>query len=467
METPFLTSMKDGRLQCQERSAYVAVCTLFERCLPRYQDVAKFKFTGVHARRSVFEFDRIRLDRMFSEMQSSKQVDSVFQSVAEYELGEKLTYSDLRYCLPCLRQGQHSVVFQHGLVRKCPLHSVDLRTGCPACGARLKTDIETIRVSPFSCYECGHALRVGFDIGVPPSPLPSAPFDALRLKYGAGTQPGFEWSRSLMRWHRSTPSSKRDPECSDFRRAATRHSDWTTPSDFGSISWKTRAYDLNTSGPIVDSFVVSRTVQDTLLRIRDAIAAEGIDIDTPSLRPWIYVQYSRLHFSLTVAAAALYRAANLYNILDVILNPSRQAEFLLDSFGPLPTEYEAAKVVVQHEVLGLFVRCLSEASRYNHMADINWLDGPLPENFCPAWLLERHGLERKLKIRALACHDRLPHLIRRLGARRVSRCLAHDEVARLEKCPPRSSRNKDRSQRARNYPDYSFLARTNQNRANL
>ena len=441
----------DSRTFYSERSAYVAVCMLFERCLPSSGDLAKLGLGFKSKGRSVFEIDRDRLDRMFIGLQTPIQADSSYQTLARHEVGEKLAYSDLRYCLPCLRGGQHSAVFQHGLVRRCPVHRVDLSTGCPACGARLRTDIETLRVSPFSCNECGHALRQGSSIGFVPKNLPCGPFNALRLKYGYGARPGFEWSRSLMRWHPSTPTARRDPEDADVRRAATRHSNWAATTGSGGISWQTDVHALDQSEEVSEGFSVARTVLGTLLWIRDVIDGEGVDIEAPAGRPWIYVQYSRLHVSLTVAAAAFYRTANLYSMLDIVLTPSRRAEFLLECFGPLPTESAAAEIVVKHEVLGLFARCLGEAARYTHMSDVDWLNGPAPEDFCPAWVFERRHAERTLRIRALVRGGRIAHLVRRLGSRRVCPYKRFDEVDRSE-VPPIQMGDRGRSQRARNYP---------------
>jgi hypothetical protein len=71
-------------------------------------------------------------------------------------------WSRLRYCPACLEAGFHAAWFQWRLVERCPLHRVQLRTGCAGCAAPIPYALGPELAScPLSCARCGCAWVPG------------------------------------------------------------------------------------------------------------------------------------------------------------------------------------------------------------------------------------------------------------------------------------------------------------------
>ena len=73
--------------------------------------------------------------------------------------------SRLRYCPACLAAGFLAAWFQMRLVERCPLHRVQLRTGCAGCTAPIPYALGPELAScPLSCASCGCAWVPGLSL---------------------------------------------------------------------------------------------------------------------------------------------------------------------------------------------------------------------------------------------------------------------------------------------------------------
>lgn len=64
----------------------------------------------------------------------------------------------LRFCRSCLREGYHSIVFQHLAVFRCEQHNEALHEGCPYCHRRITPSVRTVRDFPWYCPSCETSL---------------------------------------------------------------------------------------------------------------------------------------------------------------------------------------------------------------------------------------------------------------------------------------------------------------------
>lgn len=64
----------------------------------------------------------------------------------------------LRFCRSCLRDGYHSVIFQHMAVFRCERHNEALHEGCPYCRLRITPSVRTVRDFPWHCPNCEVSL---------------------------------------------------------------------------------------------------------------------------------------------------------------------------------------------------------------------------------------------------------------------------------------------------------------------
>jgi hypothetical protein len=80
----------------------------------------------------------------------------------------KLSTEQLRYCVPCLQFGYHSIFYQFEFLARCPIHDCPLTNECQCCGKptvslalypepKNKRDSERISIS-FRCEACGGPL---------------------------------------------------------------------------------------------------------------------------------------------------------------------------------------------------------------------------------------------------------------------------------------------------------------------
>ena len=451
--TPVALSLDMSRDKT-ERSAYVAVCEAFNSSLPTSRELHQLNPGFSLLNTSVFDVEQSFLREMIARLRPVAQRAAAFQSLSKNEQGDRLFHAELRYCLPCLRAGNHSCLFQYGLVSKCPLHQVTLAVGCPNCGQRLETDLETLRLFPFCCASCGQSLSQPVPLDVKRVAPPIAPFNQIRLRLGFHLSADWESSRSTFQW-KISQHKRRGPPDAGLLRIAMEHFNWIESEAIRRASWCDLAFELPVSNSTSEDFVRARTVLETLQSLRENITLCGIQDSPPGLGPWFYASSLSTSDGPTVAAAALYRTANLYGVLEVFLSPVHRSNFLLQTFGPLPSEVAAAELVVEYEVIGLFLRCLSAASKYRYASEVAWHESAAPETFCPAWRFHK-GPMRTLQMKPLGTMGRVVHIIKRLGMRRLGHGREADEQSILKMIFARSS-DETRRKRTRKDPRLDLL----------
>ncbi|MFB2351717.1 hypothetical protein, partial [Priestia megaterium] len=57
-----------------------------------------------------------------------------------------------------LRDGYHSVIFQHMAVFRCDQHNEALQESCPYCHRRIIPSVRTVRDFPWHCTNCEASL---------------------------------------------------------------------------------------------------------------------------------------------------------------------------------------------------------------------------------------------------------------------------------------------------------------------
>lgn len=434
-----------------ERSAYAAICALFERTYPSSGDLNSAHIAG--AQMSIFEMPVDKIHRLFSAPFSASVFRQPFQHPTAAELGERILYLQLRYCLSCLKQGQHSALFQNALLQHCPVHGELLRTGCPRCGKRIPTTLESMREAPWHCNECGASFRTARQLGKTPQALPAEPFSGVRDLMGLlATPEATETSRGLLQWQYPSRELREATPDSALVRAAARHVDWRHASR-GTPSWTQQVVRLKDMSNGEGSYIAGEVVVNALLEVKHMIQGRNISTDLPAERPWVYLRNHALNADMAAATVALCRTANAYGLLEYVVGDRRRPTFVLQVFGRLPDSAEGAAMVARFEVFGLFARCLGEAAETVYTDDVDWLHTPSPETFCPAWRLVRDGNPGgELHLRLLADWNRVARLTDRLGARRL-------ELSRIQRgyitrnVPPKGAGRDEMltAQRARRY----------------
>jgi hypothetical protein len=64
----------------------------------------------------------------------------------------------LRFCVTCMQEGYHPIVFQHYTVTHCARHRTPLAQACPSCERRILPTVDNVRAFPFMCPVCGAFL---------------------------------------------------------------------------------------------------------------------------------------------------------------------------------------------------------------------------------------------------------------------------------------------------------------------
>lgn len=439
-----------GRPIAAERSAYAAVCTLFERTYPTPRELSSAHIAG--AQMSIFEMPEENVRRVFSAPFASPVFRQPFQHPTALELGERILYLQLRYCLSCMKHGHHSALFQNALVQQCPVHHEPLRTGCPECGQRISTTLKALSSSPFHCADCGVSFRTARLLGHSEKPLSTEPFKAIRNLLGLlDAAATLETSRGLLRWQLASRELRETAPDNALIRAASRHVDWQRHC-LGTPSWAQRTMQIKDMSNGEGVYVDGEVIVSALIELKKLIRRKSLSTDLPAERPWVYLRNHALNANMPAAAVALCRTANAYGLLEYVVGKRRRPKFLLQAFGRLPDTEEGAAIVARYEVLGLFARFLGEAAATIYTDDVDWLHTPNPETFCPAWRLIRRDSVGELQLRLLADMSRIEVLIHRLGAHRLE--LSRARQGYVTRSVPRVGPAKDdmlTAQRGRRY----------------
>jgi DNA-directed RNA polymerase subunit RPC12/RpoP len=65
----------------------------------------------------------------------------------------------LRFCMPCMEEGFHAVLFQFTPIERCPIHQRPLLETCPSCRKKIPYRLDvSFAAHPYACPHCGHRL---------------------------------------------------------------------------------------------------------------------------------------------------------------------------------------------------------------------------------------------------------------------------------------------------------------------
>jgi hypothetical protein len=389
----------------EERSLYAVLCIAFLEWHPSPSELTS-AFKGVRKLTPVLSLSDAALKSISNVL--GLEAVAVLRAAGSHLSPQGagcLLRSELRYCPACLGRCWHSVLFQHWGVSSCPIHSVDLRTGCPSCGRPIELNLATLSRSPFSCDKCGETFVEYRDwdsrAGGPDSE-PFKPWHAglsIDLTLRTSSRRCAVWANQWRTTH--VPTSGQSIRIS-------RNIWWNRP-----IASLVRPRDFTVEIRRSDG-EPSTSVAMILVEIEAGLRKQGLYASPPPT-----FGGTRSSHSMPVVAAAFWKTVNFYLSPIEFIRRRERAAGLSAVEGDLPYDWpEACALLLRAEVTSFMVRQILASLSLKHLAEIDWPSELHPEQFAPAWLLEQSSKNRaSLTVRPVSSSRALTWLFRRVGNR--------------------------------------------------
>jgi hypothetical protein len=333
----------------------------------------------------------------------------------------RLVFHDgLRYCAECMKLGWHSILFQHRLVRRCPVHRCTLRIGCPRCRLPILPNLNYIAVNPMGCGNCGSSFSARFAKSrqeVSASGPPREPFDALRLSL---KQAAFYngSARDAAHWNFESRIPMDHTACPNADSVTSRHLDWEQGAAFSVRKHRTSELLAVCVGGDLSPTSAERLAAAAVVLLPPT---SELDMRVSSLHASLIFQrhaYGRLlDIELTVCAAAF-----------VLTMRQVFSELEWEQWGNLagsdrPTSSDRLpsnrRHFVRHELVARMARNLVYASRLRNALACDWDRKVAPELFMPGWRESEGPVGMRVSIRPVCSIELLYRLIGRVGSRRL------------------------------------------------
>ena len=356
---------------------------------------------------------------------------SLGQDLVGANTGRATFVSDLRYCQLCLIQGWHSVLFQHRVVVKCPVHGTTLRFGCFHCNRPIATSVFAIARNHFHCPSCGKNLareRTRLSAAGPMDRARRGSLDAVR---SALTPPSSDQViRSPLRLV-SLPEI-RVPSAVEANVLAFHHA-WHNKPVVGLRTFKDERYKYVAKElPQARVNWLARSVtMKSLYNISAALKRHGDFEDAPAALRSEEGSGRRIDKNVSVVSAAYWRTAIAFGVLRQVCGERTRSN--APSFGEwLPRTSEGIYLVVQSQVYGLLALNIIDLRGLCFGVQIAWNMVADPARFCPAWS-ERcpDGKCVEFRIRRRVTQGSVHRLVRRYAKRRLQAVPEHLNVLQV------------------------------------
>lgn len=328
---------------------------------------------------------------------------------------------ELRYCPDCLRLGWHSALFQHPVVRACPIHRKALRCGCAHCGASVSTSAASIGRNHLQCGTCQRRLVLG------PSQLPMTA--ALQVPHTR-----FTVVREALAMN-DTDSVVRSPFY------------WTLPPDAVAksatearfmafhVAWpalpldgiRTRREALHTFDLEIRALSqqqINATAWQALIDTFDKLATVLEDLgcmeDVPPELCSANVGGARLNREMSLATAAFWRTTVAFDVARFLSGAPQPSEARANIFGnALPDTIGALQAIIRAQVHSFFVLSLIESRRCAFTAQVNWNGNAVAHRYAPSWVFASSSESIQMRMRCRTDEGSIERLVRRYGRRRL------------------------------------------------
>lgn len=415
-----------------ERSLFMVLAVAFRRTQPDKQwllDTVQLK--SVAMGRSIFwlpDEDLLKVGSTFTTLNPAELSRSACRDLVSEGSASKTLCESLRYCEACLRRGWHSSLFQHWALPVCPLHLLPLRTGCPACGGAIATDLSTIACALLSCDRCGAVFerQALSEVERQDTRRPTArifrPYrDAMPARFAVVAP---EQARLVSLADARSPDALRGPDLHRFHV-------WPDQDLPGYRRRKCLEFHYpgdTTAVSEADPCIVETQVATTLREIRALLTEVGCMEPSPeNLHPTM--NGARIDGELLLGAAAYWKTVQCYRMVKYMIKeigaPPRIAHFGYGSFA-CPAAW---RETLRFEVIGLMARYLLSLRGLRCLIQVDWRDKPANAAFLPAWRLFQRPSGWALQMRPVADIDGLRRLVRRYGSWRLER-LPDDNLRR-------------------------------------
>lgn len=408
-----------------ESSLFVLVIRLFVRLRPEPDEIEPLlKVRRSILYRSIFwlqDEDLLQLgSALGSEVTNWDLVRSACRDLTSAKNAQLHLCGTLRYCPTCLRYGWHSSLFQHWALPMCPVHSENLRTGCPACGKEIIANLVVMARAQMTCDSCGCVFRRGVDSKaerIAGDRLVALAF----VPYRQALPQRFEYDNGSVRRVLATSDARTG---ADVRgRALQRFLVWPEHQLNGYRNWPVVAcaYDRHALEPqSIELTLVDDQVARVLQEVGAILHAEGCMQDCPVALRNRSQTGARLDGSITLVAAAYWKTVRMYRIADYLASDNPGALPRVAPFGyACFASPEAWRQTLRFEVIGLVALTLLELRRSRFLIEVDWERRVPTETFLPAWRLLQFPSKFELQIRPRVSVDTLRRLIRRYAQRRL------------------------------------------------
>lgn len=347
----------------------------------------------------------------------------------------------LRVCAACIRQGFHSVVYQHRAVVRCPLHDVALTTACPSCGMEDCPSYASVAQIPFGCPRCKHER---LPPNVVPGHFPHFQLIGLMLADRARELGITDEPRRSFVARSAGPSFEPGELASCVARSASRQLVWTVGEN---LRWPR----FDTSCAFLDDWQSQRlprllsdsefaAVKDTLNWLEHVCARpdECSRVRYPLLDASGRVQTS-LDGPISVSTAALHLTMARYTQGRMHALTTQSSRIYADvgwsrfqSGRALSRSPTGNALLLRAEILAYFCVALLQVLRLSRMDGVDWEMNADPRGLsAPAWVVEARGGGYRLFYRPRASIGLVTKLLRRYCDRTVlARCDRIDLGAR-------------------------------------
>ncbi len=328
-------------------------------------------------------------------------------------------HDGLRYCAECMRFGWHSILFQHRLVRTCPLHGCPLRTGCPNCQLPIVPTLSYVAVNPMCCGACGASLTCRFPKSreeVRTHGPPSGAFNVLRRQLNAAnTTIGSAAGSTDWRFETRIPMDHR--RCPNAAFVASRHVDWERPFAFPTRQHRTFQHRVSWSATSSHWGFAA-----------DALSAAASDLRSLTTRCDMLVGPQHCALISRTSSSGLIIDAELSVVAAAFILTLKQSG---DKFHRAPTiaarssialllSRDIHRVIGHHEMVALMARNLIYTMALSSAAEVDWQRQVPPELVVPGWRLTEVDNGWVLSIRPVCSDESLVGLLKRVRPRRLS-----------------------------------------------
>ncbi|NWK44467.1 hypothetical protein [Ralstonia pickettii] len=335
----------------------------------------------------------------------------------------------LRYCLPCLELGFHTVLFQHLTLKICPLHQYALEIRCPYCGAPLLPTWRQIARSPYACQNC-EAMLV--------KPVTPAAFVQHTLYADEALAPHrkrlartvSQTSRPHKEPHNTMLSVTYPEHAARVHRHALRHLVWGDASSRADVTHKVLHFQLGLQGGQASWQSIRQGTTDTILhtleKLRTLCEVQLHSVVSDHTKSSVQYRTLRVQPGAKAVAVAHCQLAVVYGLPPLAGLSSKAwnlshsglwlgVQYLSMRSCQVPGSVRANQLLVEYEVLGLFCIVLKRLVALKKAEQVEWGDCPPPDLFCPAWRwIPESG---RLFVRPRATWPLVHWLIDRYGSR--------------------------------------------------